>query len=178
MIALMLAAHGVFAHSGPPFPLVATRIVGAYEIAVWTDPDTTNDGSAAGRFWVTLHPATAGTALPSDTRVMVSAASSDRPGETRSGAAEAGARDRFTYFAALVLDHEGPFRIHVAIDGPLGPAEVDAAVDATYDLRPARWLTVLYVMPFVLAGSLWIKLLVRRRRLVSAQQSASREKPM
>jgi hypothetical protein len=62
-----------------------------------------------------------------------------------------------------VLDHEGPFAVHVTVDGPLGHAAVDSRVDATYDLRPPPYMLVWYLGPFVLAGVLWTRLLLRRR---------------
>ncbi|NQW05474.1 MAG: hypothetical protein HQ485_15835, partial [Acidobacteria bacterium] len=74
-------------------------------------------------------------------------------------------RDVSSQFAALVLDHEGRFRVRVVVAGPLGTAEVEAEVEATYDLRPAPWLIGLYVMPFLLVGVLWVTLLLRRRGL-------------
>ena len=43
-------------------------------------------------------------------------------------------------FVALLLDHEGPFAVQVTVDGPLGRADVETKVDATYDLRPAPLL--------------------------------------
>jgi hypothetical protein len=61
------------------------------------------------------------------------------------------------------MDHEGPFGVRVAIDGPLGPAEVNASTEATYDLRPRPILMVVFVMPFLVVGVLWGKLLIRRR---------------
>jgi hypothetical protein len=61
------------------------------------------------------------------------------------------------------MDREGPFAVRVDIDGPLGAATVTASVEATYDLRPQRWLFGLYLLPFVLAGLLWGRLLIRRR---------------
>jgi hypothetical protein len=63
------------------------------------------------------------------------------------------------------MDHEGPFAVRVAIDGPLGQAQVTSAVDATYDSRPAPALFAVYLAPFVVLGFLWIKLLRRRRAL-------------
>jgi hypothetical protein len=66
-------------------------------------------------------------------------------------------------FAALVMDHEGSFAVRVDIEGPLGAASVSASVEATYDLRPPKWLFFLYLLPFVLAGLLWGRLLMRRR---------------
>ena len=53
--------------------------------------------------------------------------------------------------------------MEVTIDGPAGPAMVTAEVDATYDLRPPPFMLAVYALPFVLAGLLWIRLLVKRR---------------
>ena len=61
------------------------------------------------------------------------------------------------------MDHEGPFGVRVTVDGPLGTADVDVFTDATYDLRPRPILMIVFVMPFVLAGLVWGKLLIRRR---------------
>ena len=143
------------AHSGPPFPIVTDKAVGAYTVSVWTDPDATDDQSAAGRFWVTLKPAA------DDVRVSIKP--TDRAGAERSGLAEAVNGDKQRQFVVLLLDHEGPYAVHVAISGTRGAAEVDATADATYDLRPRPALIVLFVMPFVLIGFLWGKLLMKRR---------------
>jgi hypothetical protein len=61
------------------------------------------------------------------------------------------------------MDHEGRFHVRVTIDGPLGRAEVEADVDATYDLRPPPAMIAVYLLPFVAVGFLWVKLLLRRR---------------
>jgi hypothetical protein len=62
------------------------------------------------------------------------------------------------------MDHEGPFAVRVTIDGPLGSATVEAQADATYDLRPPPYMLVWYLLPFLVAGLLWTKLLIRRNR--------------
>ncbi|NUR56718.1 MAG: hypothetical protein HOQ29_19935 [Acidobacteria bacterium] len=63
------------------------------------------------------------------------------------------------------MDHEGPFAVHVTVDGALGRAAVDGQVTATYDTRPAPWLIVVYLIPFVGLGVLWMKALrVRKTR--------------
>ena len=66
-------------------------------------------------------------------------------------------------FAALLMDHEGRFAVHVTVQGPLGHAAVDAEVDATYDLRPPAYLLALYLAPFIAVGVLWGRLMLRRR---------------
>src|SRR5712671_3550569 len=78
----------VLAHSGPPFPIFSERTVGPYSVAVWADPDTTDDGSAAGQFWVLLQPADRSIALPAGTRAEVSVAAADRSGAERTGKTE------------------------------------------------------------------------------------------
>jgi hypothetical protein len=61
------------------------------------------------------------------------------------------------------MDHEGPYTVHVEIHGSMGAATVDSMVDATYDLRPAPYMLVWYLVPFLAVGFLWTRLLLRRR---------------
>ena len=151
------------AHSGPPFPVVSNRPTGPYIVSVWTDPDATDDRTAAGQFWILVAPADAKRALPEATRAEVSASPSDRKGETERRRTDPVRGDLARQFAAVVLDHEGPFAVHVTIDGPLGRADLDTMVDATYDLRPAPAMLVVYLIPFLLVGFLWGKQLLQRR---------------
>jgi hypothetical protein len=150
-----LISSALQAHSGPPFPIVSDKTVHSYKVSVWTDPDVTDDETRAGRFWVTVSPAASS--------VVVSVKPLDRAGETKAAAAQAVNGDAQRYFTSLRLDHEGRFGVHVEIDGSRGPAVVDAYTDATYDLRPRRALTILFVLPFVLVGFVWGKLLLKRR---------------
>ncbi len=143
------------AHSGPPFPIVSDQSVNGYKVSVWTDPDVTDVNTPLGRFWVTVDPGAA--------TVVVSIKPLDRAGEERSARAEAVNGDSQRHYTSLWLDHEGRFGVHVAIDGPRGPATVDAYTDATYDLRPRKSLIILFVLPFVLVGFVWGKLLLKRR---------------
>jgi hypothetical protein len=164
IVGILTTGATVRAHSGPPYPIVSNQIAGAYQISLWTDPDTTDDGSAAGKFWVTMSPARKGVVLAPDTRVSVSIWPTDRQGSVRTGSADPVGHEPSSRFVALVMDHEGPYSVRVKIEGPLGPADVEAAVDATYDLRPRPIMLALALMPFLLVGFLWVKLLLRRRK--------------
>jgi hypothetical protein len=154
----------VQAHSGPPFPIVSDRVAGAYSISIWTDPDTTDDGKAAGQFWIVIDPADRRAAIPPETQATVAIRPRDREGPVRTGRADPvnGATTR--QYVALLMDHEGPFAVHLTVAGPLGTADVESSVDATYDLRPAPALLVVYLLPFIAVGALWAKVLLRRRR--------------
>lgn len=154
------------AHSGPPFPILSDRVAGAYVVSIWTDPDATDDQSPAGKFWVMLQPsghAPGGGTIPVGTRVEVAIRALDRQGTETSAPAEPVNGEVARQYVALVMDHEGPFGVRVSVSGPLGTAVVEASADATYDLRPRPILIVLFVLPFVLVGFVWGKLLIRRR---------------
>ena len=163
----MIAASAA-AHDGPPFPIVSDQIAGNYRVSVWTDPDATDDGSAGGQFWIMLEGADR-TPAPAGTRVSIAVTPVDRAGPTVrvEGALIQDAAGR--QFGAVVMDHEGRFRVHVTIDGSLGRAAVDAEVDATYDLRPPPIMLVVYAIPFLIVGFLWLKLLLRRRQAAVVQ---------
>jgi hypothetical protein len=164
---LVAATVLVQAHDGPPFPIVSDQVAGPYLVSIWTDPDTTDDGSAGGQFWVRLHVAGKETAVPQETRAKVVIRPLDRTGPARAASTAPVRGDVTNQFAAVVMDHEARFAVHVAIEGPLGVAAVEATVEATYDLRPAPSLLVLYLAPFLLVGLLWGRLLVRRRQGIS-----------
>ena len=163
---LVVASAVVHTHDGPPFPILSDQVAGPYLVSIWTDPDTTDDGSAGGQFWVKFHAAGKGSAIPDGTRVTVGITPAGQPAaaEERRAVAAPVRGDATNQFAALPMDHEGRFTVRVAIDGPLGVAAVDAAVDATYDVRPPRSMLALYLAPFLLVGLLWGRLLWRRRR--------------
>lgn len=170
LLGLLLAGHSrpAAAHDGPPFPIVSDHVSGAYVIDVWTDPDSTDDGTAGGQFWVVLDRAGTPGEPPPGTIVTVSIRPRSREGPWRTGRAEAVDGRVSRQFATLVMDHEGRFDVRVDVDGPLGRAEAAAWVDATYDLRPPPVMLVLYLMPFLAVGVLWMKLLIKRRRSAGA----------
>lgn len=173
--AIVLAAPlALLAHDGPPFPILSDHIAGPYLLSVWTDPDTTDDGSAGGQFWVQVRPAAKGRDLPRETRATVTIRAVDRQSAERSAQGAPVRGDVTNQFAALTMDHEGRFAVRVTLEGPLGTATADATVDATYDTRPAPALLVLYLVPFVLVGVLWARLLARRRTLTRQPESSSR----
>lgn len=169
-LVLVLLPSSMSAHDGPPFPILSGHAAGPYVISIWTDPDTTDDGSARGQFWVTLRAANG--ELPPETRATVAITPKDRPGRERRAEAAPVRGDVSRQFAALVMDHEGRFAVRVAIDGPLGAGRAEAEVDATYDLRPPPSLIVLYLVPFVLIGLLWGRLLMSRYRSTRTESGA------
>ena len=141
-------------------------------MAIWTDPDTTDDRTPQGKFWVVLAQADGTETMPAGTTVQVTIQAADRPAAALSGKAAPADGLITRQFVALLMDHEGPFKVHVVIDGPLGHAEADSQVDATYDVRPAPWLIVVFLFPFAAIGALWFKVMRRKRQALARRQAA------
>jgi hypothetical protein len=185
LVSALAIASPARAHSGPPFPIVSTETRGSYSISIWTDPDSTDNGVAAGQFWIIIEPPTKDTPIPEGTRATVTVRPLDSTPPAGPRASDAAMHattepvrgDVTNQFALVTLDHEGPFAVHVDVNGPLGPAAVDSRIDATYDLRPAPYLIALYLGPFVLAGLLWTRLLLRRRAARRAGHSGKVQQP-
>jgi hypothetical protein len=168
-LALVTAGTVLRAHSGPPFPIVTDAVRGPYTISIWTDPDATGDGTPGGQFWIVLAPSATGATLPADTRATISVRPAAPPSPSRSATHStrtAPVRGDITnQFGAVLMDHEGPYAVEVEVTGPLGPATMNAMVDATYDLRPPPYMLIWYLFPFLLVGFLWTRLILRRRNL-------------
>lgn len=164
----LLAARPAEAHSGPPYPVISKQTVGAYRVSLWTDPDATDDRTAGGQFWVVIEDGGA-SPIPPETRARVSIRPLDRDQPFADAQAAPVDGDVTRQYAALVMDHEGPYAVRVIVDGPSGMVTLDTTVDATYDLRPPVPLLAVYLLPFLALGSLWTLRLVRRRRARSPQ---------
>jgi len=159
---LALLSPRAQAHSGPPFPLLEHVHSGGYEVSLWTDPDTTDDGTPGGQFWVVLHGSDE--TKPEATVVRLTAQPSDRPGQPQTADALPTTNDPSFRFGRVIFDHEGPWRVEVTIDGPRGSTRLESAVEATYDTRPAPFLLGLYALPFLAVGFLWWKAMRTSRR--------------
>lgn len=164
-LAILAAAPSVRAHSGPPYPIVTDAVRGPYTVSIWTDPDATDDGTPGGQFWIVINPSAKGGLLPPDTRATVSvqAVGATHASPLLSSVTAPVRGDVTNQFGAVLMDHEGPYAVHVQVSGPLGQAIIDATVEATYDLRPPPYMLIWYLLPFLLAGFLWTRLLLRRR---------------
>jgi hypothetical protein len=155
---LLWGALPALAHQGPPFPILVDRRVGPYLASVWTDPDV-----GTGTFFVVLEPQE-GRNLPARTRARLGLQPVSRRLEEVIYEAEPqkvsyGAR----YFTSARLDKEERWRVRVLLDGSAGGGELTAEVEATPDGTIGPIALVLYLMPFLAVGFLWLKAVLRRR---------------
>ncbi|HEY7213926.1 MAG TPA: hypothetical protein VIC28_04810 [Thermoanaerobaculia bacterium] len=146
------------AHQGPPFPILVDRHAGPYIASVWTDPDI-----GTGTFFVILK-APEGRNLPARTRVSVGVQpASGMHGETVFEATSQPVDEGARYFAAVPFAHGGMWRVRVRLDGSEGGGTLAAEVEATPDGTIGPIGLVVYLVPFLAIGFLWLKAAVRRR---------------
>lgn len=163
--AMLVTCAPLFAHNGPPFPVVTDRLVGNYVISLWADPDASDDGEKDGRFWVVVNPAVKAATLPADTVVQIAIWPLERRDAIRTETADADEREPARRLATFAIDHEGKYGVKATVAGSLGPAGIDSVVDAEYDARPRPFLIAVFALPFVLIGFVYLKLLVRRHNI-------------
>ena len=155
------------AHEGPPFPIVVDQPVGPYVTSVWTDPDI-----GTGTFFVVLE-APEGRRLPAGTTVRIGVRPvSGRLAEAVHEAVARPVRRGGHYYAEVPLDQGGVWRVRVVLAGAEGGGEVTAEVEATPDGTIGPVALVIYVLPFLAVGLLWLKATLRRREAARAEETA------
>ena len=132
--------------------------VGPYVASVWTDPDI-----GTGTFFVVLE-APEGRSCRRGRRCG-SACSRSRSGCRRCSttAEPQTVKEGARYFAEVKFDQGGMWHTRVLIDGPTGGGELKADVEPTPDGILGPFASLVYALPFLGIGFLWIKAALRRR---------------
>jgi len=157
---LLTAAAAATAHDGPPFPLIVDRVVGRWSLSVWTDPDI-----GVGTFIVVLEPR-GERSTPPGTRVRVGVRPvSGRLPESLYDAAPQRVRHGERHVAEVLFDRGEQWEVRFLIDGPAGDGVVTARVEATPDGVIGPIGMVLYLLPFLAVGWIWIKVALRKREI-------------
>lgn len=161
LLCLPVLALGVpaAAHEGPPFPILVDQRVGPYMASVWTDPDI-----GTGTFFVVLEPPEGGK-LPQGTQVQVAVQPvSKRLPEATHKAEPQPVRYGERYFTEVPFDQGGMWNVRILLDGPEGGGELKSQVEPTPDGTLGPISLVIYLMPFLAVGFLWLKAVLRRQK--------------
>jgi len=155
----LLTASPAAAHLGPPFPILVDRPAGPYVVSVWAYPNI-----GTGTFYVMLEPPK-GKTLPAHTRVRIGVRPvSGRLPEVLYEAEFQPVRRGARYFTAVQFDQGGMWHVRCLVDGAKGGGELTADVEAT----PAGTLgplgSLIYLVPFLGVGGLWLKAVMSRRK--------------
>lgn len=152
------------AHEGPPFPILVDQRVGPYVASVWTDPDI-----GVGTFFVILEPPEGG-ALPGQTKVRIAVKPLDKHlGEAVHEAEPQPVRYGARYFTEVPFDQGGMWRVRILLDGSAGGGEITSQVEPTPDGTIGPIALVLYSLPFLAVGFLWLKAVLRRKEKAAGE---------
>lgn len=151
---LLLPAWPAQAHQGPPFPVLVDQKVGPYVASVWTDPDI-----GTGTFFVVLDAPEGKTVPKARVRIAVQPVSRRLP----EAVYEAELQTEGRYLAKVPFDKGGKWRTRVFIDSAGGGGELATEVEPTPDGILGPWGSLVYLVPFLGVGFLWLKATLRRR---------------
>lgn len=152
-----LPAHRVAAHEGPPFPMIVDQLVGDRSVSLWGDPDI---GTAT--FFVVLEPVEDGELPPTRIRIGVQPISG-RLDEVFYDAEPQKVRYGARFVTEAELDRGEMWQIRVLVEGPEG-GELTTEVEATPDGTIGPIGLLVYLLPFLAVGFLWLKMALRRRQ--------------
>jgi hypothetical protein len=156
------------AHQGPPYPIIVDRDIGPCLISVWADPDV-----GTGTFFIMLDPHQKGGGFPAQTAVRIAVQPvSGRLDEVRYDAARDNIRGRVQYKAEAQFDTEERWRVRILVHTSEGDGEAATEVEVTPP-GYGRWDLLLYALPFIAVGFLWLRATLQGRstkeRLLSKQ---------
>jgi hypothetical protein len=154
---LLAVGAPVFAHEGPPYPVVVDKNLGPCVLSVWSDPDV-----GTGTFFFILEPAPGGR-LPDDMRIDVGVRpASGRLPEAVYAAEREDQGGRVQFKALVPFDAEGLWRVRVWLQSAQGGGEATTDVEVTPP-GYGRWDLLIYLLPFAAVGALWLRAIVKGR---------------
>jgi hypothetical protein len=162
ILLICLLTRPVHAHEGPPFPLVVDHPIGSFIVSVWTDPDI-----GTGSFFVVIEPS-GDLDLPEDLSVKIGITPvSGRLQQVMYTAEPQKVRYGARYFTEVEFDRGEFFNVEVHIESSGGSGVISAEVEATPDGALGPFSLVIYLLPFLAVGFLWMKAVLRQRRSVA-----------
>jgi hypothetical protein len=147
-------------HAGPPFPLLMDQSHGPYSFSLWTDPDV-----GTGTFFVIVN-STTGRPIPQDLQIQLGVQpASGRLFEAFYSAVREEVSGQVQYKALVQFDAQELWRVRVRWQSTEGKGEFTTTVEATPP-GYGRWEMLLYLMPFIAVGVLWLLAVVNKRSSV------------
>lgn len=166
----------VQAHEGPPFRVITDHDMGPFIVTVWADPDI-----GTGTFFVVLERPK-GQSLPDDISVEIGVApTSGRLDENVYPGIEQTVRQGARYQVEVKFDRGEMWDVRVTVESAAGGGTATTEVEATPpgDIGPLGM--VVYLIPFLAIGFLWLKMVLRKRKqnkeTASDDDSSSDELP-
>lgn len=153
---------GSEAHEGPPFPIIVDHEIGPYLVSVWTDPDI-----GIGTFFIVFdpNPELQGELSTDISSVKVGVEpTSGRLEEAIYDATPQRARNGARYMAEVEFDQGEMWNVRVVIEGNGWEEELISEVEATPDGSIGPIAILIYALPFIGIGIIWIRAIMVRRQ--------------
>ena len=158
VLLVVLSSSISSAHDGPPFPIVVDQRVGPCVISVWTDPDI-----GEGSFFVVVH-ALPSKPIPNDLTVQISVQpTSGRLQEATYTAVREDLSGQVQYKAMVKFDVQETWRVRITLQTPHVTGEAEAFVEPTPE-GLGRWDLLIYLLPFLGIGFLWLRAFLKTKR--------------
>jgi hypothetical protein len=168
VLVVALCARPVFAHNGPPFPIISDQTVGPCVISLWTHPDV-----GTGTFFV-LVSAQPGKSIPKDLTFQIGVAPvSGRLAEVVYPMWVESNRGQLEYKNEVQFDRDEMWKVRLILTSADGNGEAIAQVEATPP-GYGRWDLLLFSLPFLAVGFLWFKMMAKRRKIRTVQRRKDR----
>ena len=165
-LCLIAFAPQTIAHEGPPFPIIVDKEVGPYLVSVWTDPDI-----GIGTFFVVMEPKDEASERDDIKSVQIGVAPTSGRLDEKVYTAEAQrTRSGARYMTEVEFDKGEMWKVRIILEGEGWGDELHSEVEATPDGSIGPVAVVIYALPFVCVGILWIRAIMRRRETVDEEE--------
>jgi len=163
---LLLCSISALAHDhhAPPARILTDEQVGPWTISVWAQ-----EHMDTGRFFVKVRPSSGRTAattvptLPDDLKVEIGVQPANQDSPETFYPADRESSDG-QYEAEALFDNEKPWQIRVRLQSSRGINETTTYINASPPLA-GQWQFLLYSLPFLSVGGLWLRVYRLRRGL-------------
>jgi hypothetical protein len=151
----------LYAHNGPPFPIVEKKRVGAFVIDLWTHPDL-----GYGTFFVIIDAAP-GMKIPTDLKAQVAVQpETGRLPEKSYLVWRDPVRDQVQFDNNRIeFDQQEFWRVRLVLESSQGHWELISRVEPT-PTGLGKWDLVLYALPFAFVAFMWQRGMSRRKKLM------------
>jgi hypothetical protein len=149
-------------HHAPPVRIITDEQVGPWTISVWAQQHMDS-----GRFFVKVRPSsgittgiTAGTTVPDDLKVEIGVQPANQNSPEVFYLASRESPDQYT--AEAPFDGEKSWQVRVRLQSSRGVSETTTYLGASPP-GSGQWQLLLYSLPFLSVGGLWLRLYRLRR---------------
>lgn len=138
-------------------------------VSVWTDPDI-----GTGTFFVVIDPESDNDVSDLEFIKVGVKPTSGRLEEVMYTAESQEVRQGARYIAEVEFDKGEMWKVRILLKGEGWDGELTSEVEATPDGSIGPIAVVIYALPFVAVGALWVRAIMRRRETVEEDEEDER----